>query len=54
MDIAREAGGPMTAVVKEVAGIEGKDKLTVELVPSGEGQSPGTLLGGIEIVAEGG
>ena len=54
LDIVREAGGPMTALVKEVSGVAATDKLTVELVPAGEGQSTGTLLGGIEIVAEGG
>jgi len=54
LDIVREAGGPMKSLVKEVFGVGVKDKLTVELVPAGEGQSPGTLLSGIEIVAEGG
>jgi hypothetical protein len=53
LDIVREAGGPMTALVKEVHGVEVTDKLTIELLPAGDGQSSGTLLSGIEIAAEG-
>jgi outer membrane protein assembly factor BamB len=50
LDIVREAGGPMTALVKEILGVEVRDKLIVELLPTGEGQSPGTILSGIEIL----
>ena len=52
LDIVREAGGPMTALVKEVSGVEVTDKLTIELLPAGDGRAePGTIRG---MVAEDG
>ena len=52
LDIVKEAG-PMTAVVKEIRGVQVGDKLTVEFVPTGTDANAGPLLGGIEVVAEG-
>jgi hypothetical protein len=49
LDVARESGGRMRSLVKEIAGIRTDGSLTVELVPeAGE-----TLLSGVELVAEG-
>jgi beta-galactosidase len=50
-DILKEAGGPMTAIVKEVPDVEVRDILKIELTPGGTDQTRETLLSGIEIVA---
>ncbi|MBN2592007.1 MAG: PQQ-binding-like beta-propeller repeat protein, partial [Sedimentisphaerales bacterium] len=51
-DIVKEAGGPNRLVIKQVKGINIKDDLKIELIPTAENPlSP--LLCGIEIIAEG-
>jgi hypothetical protein len=50
-DIAREAGGPNRALVKERKGIRVKKELTVTLTPASAGKEP--VLCGVEVIAEG-
>ncbi len=52
LDIAREAGGPDRALVREFAGIDVQDDLVVRLAPSPSCAVPVTILCGIEVVAE--
>jgi hypothetical protein len=49
LDIAREAGGPMRALVREVAGVAVESELRVEI----EARRGETVLSGIEVVREG-
>jgi hypothetical protein len=49
LDIINEAGGPRTALVKEIRGVQAKDMLTLELAPRSE-RSP--ILSGVELCEE--
>jgi outer membrane protein assembly factor BamB len=52
IDIAKQAGA-MTALVKEFRSVPVSDKLKVSFEPRGPAGSPGAVLCGIEVVAEG-
>lgn len=52
LDIVKEAGGPLRALVKEVTGVEVEDTLTVRLTPSAQAINRTTILCGIEVIAE--
>ena len=52
IDIVKDVG-PMTALVKEFRGVAVRDKLKVSLEPRGAADSPGPVLCGIEVVADG-
>jgi outer membrane protein assembly factor BamB len=47
-DVAREAGGPLRALVREFPGVRARNSLTVTLVP----RVSETLLSGLEVAAE--
>ena len=54
LDVAREAGAPNTALVKEVGGIEARDILSIALLPRG-GQAvadEAPVIAGIEVYEE--
>ena len=51
-DIAAEAGGPDKAVVKQIAGVDVKTALTVELKPVDPKAQHAPVLCGIEAIAE--
>lgn len=53
-DVAKEAGGPNRALVKEFRGIEVKDKLKIDFVPRAKKPERGELpvLQGLEVVRE--
>ncbi len=51
LDIVKEAGGPLRTLVKEVAGVEIADVLTVRLTPSAHASNRTTILSGIEVIA---
>ena len=53
LDVVQEAGGKCRTLVKEVAGAEVEDRLTIELVPDPSSKIRACLLSGIEIQAEG-
>ncbi len=52
LDIAKEAGGPMRTLVKEVHDIEAVETLTLRLRPSAQAANKTTILCGIEVRAE--
>jgi hypothetical protein len=49
LDVVKEAGGPRSALVKEVRGIQAGDTLTLELMPRSE-RPP--IVSGIEVYEE--
>jgi len=53
-DVAREAGGPNRAVVKEFRGIKASAELTVNLIPHAKQRTKTTtpIISGIEVLAE--
>ncbi len=51
-DIIREAGSPNRSIVKEFSGILAESDLTVTLTPDDNAQTDGTLICGIEIIAQ--
>lgn len=53
LDILKESGAPMTALVKEVRGIEVSDKLRIDLDPENGTTAVRPILCGVEILAEG-
>jgi hypothetical protein len=52
LDIVKQAG-PMTALVQEIRDVQVDRKLTVQLVPVGDGTKADPLLSGIEVIADG-
>ena len=52
LDIAKEAGGPNKALVKEFKGVKVKDALRMDLTPAEHSKLKAPLLCGVEIIAE--
>jgi outer membrane protein assembly factor BamB len=52
LDIAKEAGGPNRALVKEFAGIRVTDELTIHLTPSVDAEVAVAVLCGLEVIEE--
>jgi hypothetical protein len=52
LDVVKEAGGPMRALVKEFSGMIVEDMLAIRLTPTPGAQVPVTILCGIEVIAE--
>jgi outer membrane protein assembly factor BamB len=52
-DVSREAGGPGTALVREVKGVRVRRDLTVTLTPAADAPVQQSVLCGLEVLAEG-
>lgn len=52
LDIVKEAGAPLRTLVKEVAGVEVENMLTIRLTSSAHATNRTTILCGIEVIAE--
>ena len=53
LDVVKVAGGRNRSFVREIAGVEVKDRLVIELAPHPKSKQQATLLSGVEIQAEG-
>jgi hypothetical protein len=53
LDVVREAGGRMRALVKEFRGVRASGELTLTLTPSASASIREPVLCGVEVLAEG-